>query len=87
VALTARGENRNGNFGERVDHTAVVRSSWRGTQGATVTEMLDFEAWVAWIRSLDTAWLFLLILLFVVAVVGLWSRSLNSDKTRDSQYD
>ncbi len=49
--------------------------------------MLDFEAWVAWIRSLDTAWLFLLILLFVVAVVGLWSRSLNSDKTRDSQYD
>ncbi len=56
-------------------------------RGATVTEMLDLEAWVAWIRSLDTGWLFLLILPFVVAVVVLWSRSLKSDKTRESQYD
>ena len=56
-------------------------------QGATVTEMLDFEAWTAWVRSLDTGWLFLLIMLFVVAVVGLWSRSLKSDKTRESKYD
>lgn len=56
-------------------------------RGATVTEMLDLEAWVEWIRSLDTGWLFLLILVFVVAVVGLWSRSLKSDKTRESKYD
>lgn len=56
-------------------------------RGATVTEMLDLEAWVAWIRSLDTGWLFLLILPFVIAVVMLWSRSLKSDKTKESQYD
>ena len=52
-----------------------------------MTEMLDLEAWFAWIRSLDTGWLFLLILLFVVAVVVLWSSGLKSDKTRESKYD
>jgi len=54
---------------------------------ATVTEMLDFEAWAGWIDSLGTAWVFLVIILFVVAVVGLWSRSLKSDKTKESEYD
>lgn len=49
--------------------------------------MPDFEAWAAWFGSLDTGWGFLLIMLFVVAVVGLWSRSLKSDKTRQSKYD
>ena len=87
VALSGRGENRHGNFREQADHTTVVRFCWRGTRGATVTEMLDLEAWFAWIRSLDTGWLFLLILVFVVAVVGLWSRSLKSEKTRESKYD
>ena len=54
---------------------------------ATVREMPDFDAWLAWLRSLDTAWLFLLIQPFVLAVVVLWSGSLNSDKTRKSGYD
>ena len=49
--------------------------------------MLDFDAWAGWFGSLDTGWVFLLIMLFVVAVVGLWSRSLKSDKTRRSRYD
>lgn len=55
--------------------------------GAPVTVMFDFDALIAWFRSLDTAWLFLLILLLVVAVVALWSRSLRADKTRESRYD
>lgn len=46
--------------------------------------LLDFDAWAEWIRSLDAAWLFLLILAFVIAVVGFWSRSLRPDKRRES---
>lgn len=52
-----------------------------------MTEILDFEAWLAWLRSVDTTWLFLLILPFVLAVVVLWSRSLKSDKIRESEHD
>lgn len=44
----------------------------------------DFGAWVDTLRALDAVWLFLLILPVVVAVVGLWSRSLKSDKTKES---
>jgi hypothetical protein len=47
--------------------------------------MFDLEAWAGWLRSFDSAWLFLLILVVVVAAVGLWSKSLRSDKDRGSQ--
>jgi hypothetical protein len=47
--------------------------------------LLDFDAWAEWIRSLDAAWLFLLILASVIAVVGLWSRTLRLNKTGDSE--
>jgi hypothetical protein len=59
----------------------------RGARGPAVRMIIDFEAWVEWIRSLDAAWLFLLILPLVVVVVGLWSTSLKSDKSSESQYD
>ncbi len=36
-------------------------------------EMFDYHVWVQWFQSLDRTFLFLLILPFVVAVVGLWS--------------
>lgn len=42
---------------------------------------LDIDAWVEWIRSQDTAWLFLLILALVVAVVTVWSSTLRADHT------
>jgi hypothetical protein len=48
---------------------------------------LDFAAWAEWIGSLDDAWLFLVILAFVIAVVVLWSGSLRLDKTRQSEED
>ena len=54
---------------------------------ATVRGMLEFEAWASWLRSLDPAWMFLLILLIVVAVVGLWSRGLKSDKDAGSRRE
>ena len=48
---------------------------------------LDFDAWADWIRSPDAAWLFLLILAFVIAVVGLWSRTLRLNKAGNSEGD
>lgn len=47
----------------------------------------DFDAWAEWIRSLDTSWLFLLILTLVVAVVVVWSGSLQPDNTKEPQDD
>jgi hypothetical protein len=39
----------------------------------SVLEMFDFEWWAHWFQSLDQSLLFLLILPFVVAIVGLWN--------------
>ena len=50
-------------------------------------EIVDLDAWVAWIRSLDNAWLFLLILALVVAVVVVWSSSLQPDNAREPADD
>ncbi len=49
--------------------------------------LFDFDAWAEWIRSLDTAWLFLLILGLVVAVVVVWSSSIRplDSKTEDAE--
>ncbi len=52
-----------------------------------MTAFLDFSAWAEWIRSLDAAWLFVPILLFVVVVVRLWSMGLKPDKPREPPYD
>ena len=52
-----------------------------------MTGLLDLEAWAEWIHSLDSAWLFLVILAFVIAAVGLWSRSLRLDSPGDSEED
>jgi hypothetical protein len=46
-----------------------------------------FDAWAEWFRSLDGAWLFLLILAFVIVVVWLWSGSLRPDKSGESHQD
>lgn len=50
-------------------------------------EIFEFDAWAEWIRSLDGAWLFLMILGFVIVVVGLWSRSLKPDKGKESHSE
>lgn len=39
--------------------------------------MSVLEACLEWVRTLDLAWLFLVILPVVILVVGLWSRGLN----------
>jgi len=55
--------------------------------GGVMKGLFDFDAGAEWIRSLDTAWLFLLILVLVVAVVVLWSSSLRPDNTKEPDED
>jgi len=45
-------------------------------------EMFDYHAWVQWFQSIDRPFLFLLILPFVVAVVGLWSELSRARKDK-----
>lgn len=47
-----------------------------------IRAIFDIGTWVEWIRSQDTAWLFVLILALVVVVVAVWSSSLRPDNTR-----
>jgi hypothetical protein len=60
--------------------TLVVIACFRGIRGHAA-EMLDWKIWAAWLSELERSFLFLLILPFVVAVVGLWAelRSRNRD--------
>ena len=52
--------------------TLVAVISFRGIRGP-VDEFFDVEAWTLWFQQLDRSFLFLLILPFVVAAVGLWA--------------
>jgi Putative Na+/H+ antiporter len=52
--------------------TLVAILCFRGYRGQ-VGEFFDLELWASWFADLDRSFLFLLILPFVVAVVGLWA--------------
>ena len=52
--------------------TIVGIACFRGIQGP-VGEIFDWDLWVQWFAGLDRSFLFLLILPFVVAAVGLWA--------------
>jgi hypothetical protein len=52
--------------------TLVAILCFRGIRGP-VGEFFDVAAWSQWLAQLDRSFLFLLILPFVVAVVGLWA--------------
>ena len=49
-----------------------------------LAEIFDFGQWAAWFASLDRGFLFLLILPFVIAVIGIWGSYLQDDD-EDSQ--
>jgi hypothetical protein len=38
-----------------------------------LAEMFDLELWAAWFAGLERSFVFLLVLPFVVAVIGLWA--------------
>jgi hypothetical protein len=50
-------------------------------------EIPGFDVLAAWVRSLDSAWLFLVILALVVAVIVIWSSSLRSDDAKERKED
>jgi hypothetical protein len=52
--------------------TVVAIACFRGIKGQ-VGEIIDLELWAGWFSQLDRSFLFLLILPFVIAVVGLWA--------------
>ena len=57
-----------------------------------MSEAFDIGAWLAWFSQLDRTFVFLLVLPFVVAVVGLWAayrdrevESREREATRDRE--
>lgn len=52
--------------------TLVAIACFRGIRGQ-VGEIFDWDLWVQWFSGLDRAFVFLLILPFVVGAVGLWA--------------
>jgi hypothetical protein len=59
--------------------TLVAIVCFRGIKGP-VGEILDWDRWTQWFAGLDRSFLFLLILPFVVAAVGLWAEFLRRDR-------
>lgn len=73
-------------FSHRLDVTSQ-RLGLLGMNVDAMREILSIDAWAEWIRSQDTAWLFLLILALVVAVVAVWSSTLQPDNSRKPEKD
>jgi len=61
-----------GLFAAALAPTLVAVACFRGIRGQ-VQEALDFGRWLDWFSEIDRSFLFLLILPFVVAAVGLWA--------------
>jgi hypothetical protein len=68
-----------GLFAAALVPTVVAVACFRGIRGP-VAEIVDWELWAQWFAQLDRSFLFLLILPFVVAAVGLWAEYLRSSK-------
>ncbi|HYX65176.1 MAG TPA: putative Na+/H+ antiporter [Burkholderiales bacterium] len=71
-------------FAAALPPTLVAIACLWGLRGS-MSEVLDIAAWRAWFASLDRGFLFLLILPFVVAAVGLWAeRNRRADRGESS---
>jgi hypothetical protein len=68
-----------GLFAAALVPTVVAIACFRGIRGP-VAEIVDWERWAQWFAQLDRSFLFLLILPFVVAAVGLWAEYLRTSK-------
>jgi Putative Na+/H+ antiporter len=68
-----------GLFAAALPPTLVAVACFRGIQGQ-VGELFDLQLWAQWFAQLDRSFLFLLILPFVVAAVGLWAHYVESQR-------
>jgi hypothetical protein len=48
-----------------------------------LAEIFDLEAWAQWFGELDRSFVFLLLLPFVIAVIGLWAYFTEDDRKDD----
>ena len=55
--------------------TLVAIACLWGFRGEPIEQVFDLQRWAEWFASLDRSFLFLVILPFVVAAVGLWAES------------
>ena len=74
--------NALGLFAAALLPTLVVVACFRGIRGP-VGEIFDLALWREWFSQLDPAFLFLLILPFVVAAVGLWAAYVVEQRQED----
>lgn len=49
-------------------------------QASRLAEFFDFNLWSDWFADLDRGFIFLLLLPFVVAVIGLWAWFTEDDR-------
>ena len=56
---------------------------WGLRDASTLLEVFDLERWQRWFDAVDRSFLFLLILPFVVAAVGLWAHFNERDSTNE----
>jgi hypothetical protein len=54
-------------------------------QANPIAELFDLAAWAAWFSQLDRTFIFLLVLPFVVALVGLWAAYRDRERDRDEE--
>jgi hypothetical protein len=47
-----------------------------------LAEIFDLNQWAEWFASLDRGFIFLLLLPFVVAIVGLWASYFRDDEDK-----
>jgi hypothetical protein len=52
----------------------------RSQSTSSIAEVLDLARWSDWFAQLDREFVFLLVLPFVVAVIGLWAAYLDKDE-------
>ena len=70
-----------GLFAAALVPTLVVVACFRGIRGQ-VAEVFDLDLWMNWFSQLDRSFIFLLVLPFVVAAVGLWAEFSQRRRTR-----
>ncbi|HSD44453.1 MAG TPA: hypothetical protein VLD36_21645 [Burkholderiales bacterium] len=55
----------------------------RSQTTSRIAELFDLGLWSDWFAQLDRGFIFLLLLPFVVAVIGLWASYREKDDIRD----
>lgn len=61
----------------------ILCTTMRSQTTSRIAELFDLGLWSDWFAQLDRGFIFLLLLPFVVAVIGLWASYREKDDIRD----